>query len=125
MNPGLPQNVSTRVVICILNWNGWQDTIECLESVLSMNYTNYLTVVADNGSMNESLEKLHAWGREHFKEQGAFVEYRREEALRGGEQGCETRLDQSPSSQRLVLIDNAENLGFNGGCNVIFVGGDE
>jgi len=111
---------SPLVAICILNWNGWQDTLECLESVRNLSHTNYLVVVVDNGSLNESLEELRAWGIEHFQEQGAFVEYRREDARRGGEAGSEARLEQCASHQRLVLINNEENLGFNGGCNVVF-----
>lgn len=120
MNLGLAQNTSARVIICILNWNGWQDTIECLESVRDLRYSNYLTVVVDNGSFNQSLEKLRAWGIEQLQEQGVFVEYRRDEAVRGGGAGSESRLEQCASKQRLVLINNEENLGFTGGCNVVF-----
>ena len=37
-----------RVDIIILNWNGWRDTIECLESIARSNYSNYRIVVVDN-----------------------------------------------------------------------------
>ncbi len=29
------------VSIIILNWNGWQDTLECLESLYQIDYPNY------------------------------------------------------------------------------------
>ncbi len=38
------------VFIIILNWNGLNETIECLESVLKVDYKNYKIVVVDNGS---------------------------------------------------------------------------
>lgn len=114
----MPQNSSPRVAISILNWNGWRDTIECLESVRNLSYTNYLTIVVDNGSGNESLEKLRDWGLEHCLQPGALVEYPREAALRGGDAASEARLEQCDSNQRLVLIRNEDNLGFTGGNNV-------
>jgi len=39
------QESSPTVAISILNWNGWQDTLECLESVRRLDYPNYLTIV--------------------------------------------------------------------------------
>ena len=35
-----------RVAIIILNWNGWKDTIECLESVYQINYPNYQVIIS-------------------------------------------------------------------------------
>ena len=39
-----------KVAIIILNYNGWKDTIECLESVLRNDYPNYQVIVVDNSS---------------------------------------------------------------------------
>ena len=50
-----------KVSIIILNWNGWKDTIECLESVFRNNYSNYQVIVVDNGSTDGSMEKIKAW----------------------------------------------------------------
>jgi len=54
-----------NVTIILLNWNGWEDTIECLESLLQMDYTNYNIVIVDNHSENDSIEKIkrYASGR--------------------------------------------------------------
>ena len=52
-----------RVYIVILNWNGWRDTIECLESVFRLNYPNYRIIVCDNASTNDSVEKIRSWAR--------------------------------------------------------------
>lgn len=46
------------VYIVILNWNGWQDTIECVESVLKTNYQNFKILIVDNGSTNDSVKIL-------------------------------------------------------------------
>ena len=50
-----------KVAIIILNWNGWKDTIECLESVFRNTYPNYQVIVVDNGSTDGSIEKIQSW----------------------------------------------------------------
>ena len=52
-----------KVAIIILNWNGWKDTIECLESVFKNTYPNYQVIVIDNGSTDGSIEKIKAWAK--------------------------------------------------------------
>lgn len=39
-----------KVCIVILNWNGLEDTIECLESLKKITYPNYEVVIVDNAS---------------------------------------------------------------------------
>ena len=39
-----------EVAIIILNWNGKEDTIECLESLENITYHNYKIQLVDNGS---------------------------------------------------------------------------
>lgn len=45
-----------KVCIIILNWNGVTDTLECLQSLSSLNYSNYEAVVVDNGSTDMSVD---------------------------------------------------------------------
>ena len=49
------------VYVLILNWNGWSDTIECLESVLRGTHWNQRIIVCDNDSRDGSLEHIKAW----------------------------------------------------------------
>lgn len=43
-----------RVVVIILNYMNYQDTKECIDSILKQEYDNYHILVVDNGSKNES-----------------------------------------------------------------------
>ena len=54
-----------KVAIIILNWNGWQDTIECLKSINEVVYENIEVVVIDNGSNDESVNQIAQWCREN------------------------------------------------------------
>ena len=47
-----------RVSIVILNWNSYQVTLDCLLSLRKMDYHNFEVVLVDNGSVDESPEKL-------------------------------------------------------------------
>lgn len=47
-----------EVSIIILNWNGLEDTIECLESLKNIVYPEYTIILVDNGSANNESEKL-------------------------------------------------------------------
>ena len=46
------------VTVIILNWNGKELTIECLESLEKVNYSNFNILVVDNGSTDRSVDAL-------------------------------------------------------------------
>jgi GT2 family glycosyltransferase len=51
-----------RVTCVLVNWNGWKDTLECLEALQSSNYKNLSVIVVDNGSTDDSIRRLrHEW----------------------------------------------------------------
>jgi len=47
-----------KVYIVVLNWNGGDDTVECLKSLGSVNYDNRNIVVVDNGSEDDSVSRI-------------------------------------------------------------------
>lgn len=47
-----------KVSIIILNWNGLEDTVGCLESIRKITYPNYHVIVVDNGSEGDDVEVL-------------------------------------------------------------------
>lgn len=50
----------SKVAIVILNYLNYEDTIECVESILSMQYSICGIVIVDNGSNNNSYQILKA-----------------------------------------------------------------
>jgi GT2 family glycosyltransferase len=111
-----------------VNWNGWSDTAECLESVLRSDYPRYRVIVCDNGSRDGSLAFLRAWAEGRLdvlvprgsplrdlsfppipKPVPVLVLDRRT-AEAGGP--IET------GASRLVLVGIGKNLGYAGGNNV-------
>jgi len=51
---------SPLVFIIVLNWNGKDDTLECLNSLQKLDYPNYEAVVVDNGSADGSEEVIRS-----------------------------------------------------------------
>lgn len=51
----------SKVYIILVNYNGWKDTLECLESILKNDYTNYQIIVVDNKSPDNSLNHIINW----------------------------------------------------------------
>jgi GT2 family glycosyltransferase len=121
-----------KVFVILLNWNGWRDTIQCLESVLRSQYPDFRVIVCDNNSSDGSIEKIRDWaegkltvefdageeineGLRHLVSPPIgkpvpYVEYGRSQAEKGGRPGDE--------KIPLVLIRNGENLGYSAGNNV-------
>ncbi len=56
-----------EVSIIILNWNGLEDTIECLESLKKITYSNYQVIVVDNGSKSNDADILEDKYKDYIK----------------------------------------------------------
>jgi len=49
------------VVCCVIvNWNGWRDTLDCLASLREQEYGNLQILVVDNGSTDDSVERIRS-----------------------------------------------------------------
>lgn len=44
--------------IVVLNYNSWQDTIECVEAIINSTYKNFQIIIIDNKSTNDSEQNI-------------------------------------------------------------------
>lgn len=116
------------VYIILLNWNGWEDTNQCLESIFRSDYPDFRVIVCDNQSADGSMQKIKEWAEgkvmvdektneklkylllQPMKKPLDYVQYTQAEAEKGGRNDD----DKIP----LVLIQNDSNTGYSGGNNV-------
>ncbi len=111
--------------IIIINWNGWKDTLECLESVFRLQISPYRVVVCDNGSCDDSLARIESWAKGQEMAPLALQQMARfsrpphskpipcQRLTRNQAENNEVRV-----TTPLILIDCEINLGFAGGNNV-------
>jgi GT2 family glycosyltransferase len=117
------------VAILLLNWNGYRDTIECLETLFRLDYpADRLTVIlCDNASTDGSKERIREWCsgerpapddvpasllplfRSPLRKPISMVELDAGQAAVGGGGHVDAPL---------VWIDTGANLGFAGGNNI-------
>lgn len=93
------------VYIIILNYNGWEDTINCINSILRNNYVNYKIIICDNASKDNSIYKINKWLEDKGILDKTFINKEEIEYI-------------NIKEKKIVIIDNKKNLGFAGGCNV-------
>lgn len=53
----MPADIFPPIAIILLNYNGAEDTIECLESLRAITYPNYKIIIVDNASSDNSMER--------------------------------------------------------------------
>lgn len=49
-----------RVSCIVLNWNGWKNTVECLNALKECTYPRLTVIVVDNGSTDDSVARIRA-----------------------------------------------------------------
>jgi GT2 family glycosyltransferase len=114
-----------RVFVVVLNYNGWQDTVSCVESLLRLDPPATQIVVVDNASSDESVNHLRSWAQGEFVPQltspdkgispvPAAKPLLMEEFSPNASKADERGEKRSP----VVLIRNCENRGYAAGNNV-------
>lgn len=102
------------VCVVVVNWNGWLDTIVCLESLFAVTGHTIRVVVCDNASTDQSYEELANWLASHvFASQSndAFENSdQRSMFFAFSCEGCS-------SVQSIQLIGMPKNLGYAGALN--------
>lgn len=133
------------VSIIIINWNGWKDTIECLESLYRIEYPDYNVILIDNDSKDESLSKIELYCEGKIPVESKFFRYSTANKpitiksytskeissektapetfnAQGDVSGKSNHSEEDdlnlPPNKRLILIKNDANYGFAEGNNI-------
>lgn len=114
-----------KVSIIILNWNGWKDTTECLESLHRIDYPNYNVIIVDNKSEDNSLDMIRRYCQGQLVVKSEFfiydpknkpfniVEYSKDEI-----EYFKLDHDFDESLRNIYIIKNDQNYGFAQGNNI-------
>lgn len=123
--PAAASQAATPPVRAVLvNYNGWRDTIECLESVMRSDYPNLRVIVCDNASSDGSEERIQRWSAGHELVVGSVALRQLSDPPLPKPLPIVTMTrDQlssasSPCDASLLLVTCGANLGFAGANNV-------
>jgi GT2 family glycosyltransferase len=104
-----------KIGVVILNYNGWQDTLACVESVLGSTDAPAWVIIVDNASRDGSVRWLRHWasGAMEFtlRELGAPTSCPKPLPL------VEIANGEAPPPGSVVLLCNAANKGYAAGNN--------
>ena len=111
------------IAIVIVNWNGWRDTIGCIQSCLALTAPPFRIVVCDNASADGSIDKIANWARgavEHEPDPSSPVKISSPRLPRGVALLDRTQAEAGTDGDgaELLLVQTGQNLGFAGGNNV-------
>jgi len=112
-----------RVAIIVLNWNRWQDTIECLESLYQMTYPNYDIILVDNGSKDNSIEYIKKYCKGEMIVESKFITYTHNNKPIITKEFTKDEIESNLSenlhlNNELIIIKNEKNYGFAKGNNI-------
>lgn len=101
----------TTACIILLNWQNWQDTVACLNSLILLKTSLPFTIiVCDNGSQDDSFSQLSQWAQQHFPNNSHTFD--------AVQDGADLSKNHSNHHAKFTLIQTGKNLGFAGGNNV-------
>ena len=115
--------------IIILNWNRWEDTLKCLDSLHCIDYPTYEVILIDNGSTDDSVARIIDYMKRKSnsgvdlphgscpKDSTEILEI----VWDNGEYHGDEKLTidwRNSYAKRLVIVRVAENMGFTGGNNI-------
>lgn len=102
--------------VVIVNWNGWQDSIQCIKSLINTSQRPMTIIVSDNQSTDCSVVKITEWADGQFGSTSTTrpALHPRVNSIYEWFRGESAGLPEL----RLILTENSDNLGFAGGNNV-------
>ncbi len=118
---------SPAVAIILVNYRDAHDTIECLDSLLALDYPTFEVFVIDNDSRDESLQAIAHWCDRprrvaSWKNLVGVYSHTRDGKCKPVAyrfvEPCTAGLPAPPSECKVSLVASNTNSGFAGGCNV-------
>lgn len=104
---------SAPLSIILLNFNGATDTLECLESLRNARLGGAAVILIDNGSSDDSVERLLSWNKKH-----QFFRLVSEELAESAEWVGNNLSAPFRAGHEHTLLLSTDNLGFAGGNNL-------
>ncbi|MDW7691032.1 glycosyltransferase family 2 protein [Flammeovirgaceae bacterium SG7u.111] len=119
----------SKVYITLVNWNNYNDTVECIASLTKLQDPNFQILIVDNGSSNGSVEVFKDLMTGECKEQ-EYTDYLKEKigdvdiTVLNEDHTIQfehkTSRESNPFQHPVLVVNKLQNAGFAGGQNACF-----
>ena len=112
------------VHVVLVNYDGWRDTVECMESVLRSDHPDVRIILVDNASSDDSVKRILDWAEGRLPAPASSMAHASlttppvVKPVRLEECGDADPLDAITLGPRVMLVRGATNRGFAGGNNL-------
>ena len=111
--------MSKSILITVLTWNDWENTVVCLESIFQNDYQNFDVLLINNGSEKYHIQKIKDWAKNKILIDDEEIEFNKNKQI----QIINTTNNQKinvKGNKNIYLINLEKNIGLAPAVNLGF-----
>ena len=74
--------MSKSILITVLTWNDWENTVVCLESIFHNDYQNFDVLLINNGSEKYHIQKIKDWAKNKILIDDKEIEFNKNKQIK-------------------------------------------
>lgn len=110
-----------KVFVTLLNYNGTLDTIECIESLLKLDYENFQIIVVDNSETHLPYQDLINWAKRNFRTEKTSLsenDFSLHKKAIDFHEIIENQFFENEINAKIIFVKANQNKGFAAGNNI-------
>ena len=111
--------MSKSILITVLTWNDWENTVVCLESIFHNDYQNFDVLLINNGSEKYHIQKIKDWAKNKILIDDKEIEFNKNKQIQIINTTNNQKIN-AKGSKNIYLIDLEKNIGLAPAVNIGF-----
>ena len=111
--------MSKSILITVLTWNDWENTVVCLESIFHNDYQNFDVLLINNGSEKYHIKKIKDWAKNKILIDDKEIEFNKNKQIKIINTTDNQKIN-AKGSKNIYLIDLEKNIGLAPAVNIGF-----
>jgi len=111
--------MSKNILITVLSWNDWKNTVVCLESIFQNDYQNFDVLLINNGSEKYHIQKIKDRAKNKILIDDKEIEFNKNKQIQIINTTNNQKIN-AKGSKNIYLIDLEKNIGLAPAVNIGF-----
>ena len=111
--------MSKSILITVLTWNDWENTVVCLESIFQNDYQNFDVLLINNGSEKYHIQKIKDWAKNKILIDDKEIEFNKNKKIQITNTTDNQKIN-AKGSKNIYLINLEKNIGLAPAVNIGF-----